>query len=311
MCSLPSKLSLHDDSCARCKAEDELIRISEFGKALCAECFPGFLVRRVESLMRRRQMYRKGDTIGVALSGGKDSAALMEMLHSLRGRMRIQVVGLHVNMGLGEFSDISQAAAADLCEHVGVPLHVSSVADFGVRIEPVGQFRQCNVCGAVRRALLNRMTQKLEIPTLATGHTVDDILQFMLKGLLSGRLEAPRPVLQPSTHRPRKIKPLYFTPESATAKYAELLGLPYTDVECPHFEPASRRFNEVFELLEAKAPMGKMQFAHTMLKAMKAPGVDELERSCAMCGEPTNATYCPICRLRREQAGQRPAEREK
>ena len=308
---MPAKLSFHNDSCARCKTEADLIRISEFGKAFCAECFPGFLMRRVESLMRRRQMYRKGDTIGVALSGGKDSAALMQMLHSLRGRMRIQVVGLHVNMGLGEFSDISQAAAAELCEHVGVPLEVSRVADFGVSIEPVGQFRQCNVCGAVRRALLNRMTQKLEIPTLATGHTVDDILQFMLKGLLSGRLEAPRPVLLPSTHRPRKIKPLYFTPDSATAKYVELLDLPITDLECPRFDPASRRFNEIFELLETKAPMGKMQFAHTMLKAMKTPGVDELERSCGMCGEPTNTTHCPICRLRRVQAGEHPAEREK
>jgi tRNA-5-methyluridine54 2-sulfurtransferase len=307
---LPPKLSFHDDACAHCGAEHELIRISEFGKALCADCFPGFLIRRVESLMRRRQMYKKGDTIGVALSGGKDSAALMHLLHSLRGRMRIQVVGLHVTMGLGEFSDISQDTAALLCEQVGVPLHLSNVADFGVCIEPLGQFRQCNVCGAVRRALLNRITQKLEIQTLATGHTLDDILQFMLKGLLSGQMEAPRPLLPPSTHRPRKIKPLYFTPESATAKYAELLDLPHTDVECPHFDPASRRFNEIFELLESKAPMGKMQFAHTMLKAMKAPGVDELQRSCKMCGEPTNTTYCPICRLRIKQAGEHPNQED-
>ncbi len=294
----------HDDSCAVCKAEGELIRISQFGKALCAECFPGFMQRRVESLMRRRLMYRRGDTIGIALSGGKDSSALAHILASLRGRLRIRLIGLHVNMGLGEFSNTSEQAAAGLCDHLGIKLHVAAVAEEGVRIEPVGQFRQCSVCGAVRRALLNRLTTRLGVQVLATGHTLDDILQFMLKGILSGRLEAPRPLLEPASHRPRKIKPLYFTPQAATEVYVQLLDVPHTDAVCPEFDPTGHRFKAVFEFLEAEAPMGTMQFAHTMLKAMKPAEAEEMQRTCAICGEPTNATHCPICRLRRAQQGE-------
>jgi len=298
---LHSRLVFHDGSCAVCKAEGELIRISEFGKALCAECFPGFVQRRVESLMRRRLMYERGDTIGIALSGGKDSAALAHIMDALHARLRISIIGLHANMGLGEFSDISEQAATRLCDHLGIELHVTRVADEGVRIEPVGQFRQCSVCGAVRRALLNRLTARLDVQVLATGHTLDDILQFMLKGILSGRLDAPRPMLEPASHRPRKIKPLYFTPEAATDLYVDLLDVPYTDSVCPEFDPAGHRFKEIFKLLEAKAPMATIQFAHTMLKAMKPAEAEEMQRTCAICGEPTNATYCPICRLRRAQ----------
>lgn len=252
--------------------------------------------------MRRRQLYRKRDTIGIAMSGGKDSASLAHILNALRWRMRINVVGLHVNMGLGEFSDASQAAVEALCDSLSMDLHVASVADYGVRIEPVASFRQCNVCGAVRRALLNRLNTEHKIQVLATAHTLDDILLFMLKGILSGKMHAPKPMLAETTHRPRKVKPFYFTPETATEAYRELLDLPYTDMECTEFVPESHRFKKIFRMLEEMAPMGNIQFAKTMLRNMKTPKDDELERQCRMCGEPTNRHYCPLCALKRAQS---------
>ncbi len=54
-------------------------------------------------------------------------------------------------------------------------------------------------------------------------------------------------------------------------------------------------------MLEELAPMGKIQYAHTMLRAMPKPDISDMERKCKMCGEPTNTHYCPICRLRRAQ----------
>ena len=300
---LELRMVIHDGDCAVCHRGSRLISISEFGKAICEECFPSFVRHRIESPMRRFRMYRAGDTVAVALSGGKDSAATAHILHSLRHRLRISVVALHVNMGLGAFSHAAAQATADLCDMLQIRLHVSHVADFGVTVGPVGQFHQCSVCGAVRRAVLNRQCAHLGVNALATGHTLEDILQFMLKGILSGRLEAPRPTLPPAAHRPRKIKPLYFTPESATETYAQMLALPRTNIECTQFEARSHRFKQVFELLEQQAPMSKIQFAHTLLKAMPTALPEELERICVVCGEPTNATYCPICRLRRVQQG--------
>jgi tRNA-5-methyluridine54 2-sulfurtransferase len=300
---LDHRLVFHHDDCAICRQPGDLLRISEFGKAVCRGCLPHFVQRRIESLMRRRQMYKGGDTIAVAISGGKDSAALAHILHCLRRRLRISMVGLHVNMNLGAFSEASEQAAVEVCDQLQTKLHISRVADLGVTVRPVGQFHQCGVCGAVRRALLNRLSAELGVSALATGHSLEDILQFMLKGILSGRLQAPRPVLPALSHRPRRIKPLYFTPEAATEAYAQLLDLPSTDAECSHFVPESHRFKQVFELLEQQAPMGKIQFAHTMLKTMRGTPNDELQRSCADCGEPTNAVYCPICRLRRAQHG--------
>ena len=65
--------------------------------------------------------------MAVALSGGKDSAATAHILHSLRHRLRISVVALHVNMGLGAFSHAAEQAAADLCDMLQIRLHVSHV----------------------------------------------------------------------------------------------------------------------------------------------------------------------------------------
>jgi hypothetical protein len=98
-------------------------------------------------------------------------------------------------MGLGEYSEQSLQTVRGLVEPLRVPLVIERVADHGVRVEPAGNFRMCSVCGAVRRALLDRVGLREGFTAIATGHTLDDRLQQMLKRLLTGRLDAPRPIL--------------------------------------------------------------------------------------------------------------------
>ncbi|MHB8997265.1 MAG: tRNA lysidine(34) synthetase [Armatimonadota bacterium] len=296
-----SKLSFHDGSCCRCGSGGELYRFTEFGKAVCPECYPLFFQRRVARTMRRYGMVSGGDTIAVAVSGGKDSTALLHSLWNLRHRLHLTVVALHIDMGLAEYSEQSLQAVRELVESLGVPLVIERVADHGVRIEPAGNFRMCSVCGAVRRALLDRVGLREGFAAIATGHTLDDRLQQMLKRLLTGRLDAPRPILLGDEFHPRKIKPLSFIPDRASKAYAELLRLPHLTAVCPQFDPESHRLKAVFELLEELAPMGKSQLVNTLHKAMKAdvPGAED--RPCPDCGNPTGTEVCPLCRLQRLQ----------
>jgi tRNA-5-methyluridine54 2-sulfurtransferase len=299
-----SPLAYHDGSCCRCGAADGLLRFSEFGKAVCSQCYPGFFRRRVGAILRRYPMIRKREVIGVALSGGKDSGSLLHALWGLRDELNLRLVGLHIHMGLGEYSDASQRSVEELAARLGAPLVIERVADHGVAIAPAGTFTMCSVCGAVRRALLDRAGLREGWAAVATGHTLDDRLQQMLKRLLTGRLDAPRPVLPGDAHHPRKIKPLSQIPDRALAAYAELEGLPTVAAQCPGFQPASHRFKQVFELLEALAPMGKVQLAHALQRAMREQAPGRPEQPCSDCGNPTGSGLCPICRLRRLAAGQ-------
>ena len=298
---MTSPLAFHDGSCCHCGATGELYKFTEFGKAVCPACYPLFFQRRVASTMRRFGMTRGGDAIAVAVSGGKDSGALLHALWHLRRRLHITVVALHIDMGMGEFSELSLQTTRSLTEQLGVPLVLERVADYGVEIKPAGSFHLCSVCGAVRRALLDRVGLREGFAAVATGHTLDDRLQQMLKRLLTGRLDAPQPLLIGDEFHPRKIKPLSFIPDRASRAYVELLDLPHLGVMCPLFDPQSHRLKSVFELLEELAPMGKSQLANSLHKAMQASPPGGSEHPCPDCGHPTGTDVCPLCRLKRLQ----------
>ena len=296
-------LAFHDGSCTRCGATDDLVRLSEFGKAYCHGCFPDAFQRRVLSTLRRYEMLRKGHHhLGVALSGGKDSAALLHALWSLRWRLNLRLSALHIHMGLGEHSDLSLQAVTALTDQLGLPLIVERVADYGVHIQPVGSFAQCSVCGAVRRALLDRAGLREGWEAVATGHTLDDWLQQMLKRLLTGRLDAPKPVLPGDEFHPRKLKPLSLMPDEACREYVAITGLPHLQTQCAHFNSDSHRLKQVFALLESLAPSSKTQLVHTLMKAMQAPPPGGPDRPCPECGQPTGTELCPLCRLKSLQS---------
>jgi len=295
-------LAFHDGSCARCGATESLIRFSELGKAFCPACFPEAFQRRVLRTIRRYQMLPKGrQHIGVAVSGGKDSASLLHALHSLSWPLNLQLSAVHIHMGLGEYSEHCERVVRELAAGLSVPLIIEYVADYGVRIEPVGTFAQCAVCGAVRRALLDRVGLREGFAALAVGHTMDDWLQQILKRLLTGRLDAPKPVLPGDAFHPRRIKPLSLLPDRACEKYVALMRLPIVPIACSHFQPETHRLKRVIALLEELAPASKQQLLHTLSQAMQAPSPGGPDHPCPDCGHPTGTDLCPICRLRRAQ----------
>lgn len=293
-----SQLAFHDGSCCHCGGTQDLFRFTEFGKAVCPRCYPDFFRRRVASALRRYEMTRKGETIGVALSGGKDSAALLHALWLLRRRLNLQIVAIHINMGLHEFSERSEQTVREMTGQLGVPLLLERVADYALAIQPAGNFAICSVCGAIRRSLLDRVGLRENLAAVATGHTLDDRLQQMLKRLLTGRLDAPKPVLSGDEFHPRKIKPLSLIPDRASLAYVECVGLPFVQTCCAGFQADTHRFKQVFDLLEELAPMAKSQLANTLQKTMKAPPPGGPDHPCPRCGEPTGTDLCPLCRLR-------------
>lgn len=298
-------LAIHDGVCVRCGAAENLVRISEFGKAVCEECFPEFLRRRIEATVRRYRMIPKRAHAVVAVSGGKDSGALLLALAQTRSRLNFTLTAIHLDMGLGEYSEASLAAAQAQAARACAQLVVERVADHGVRVAPVRDWPLCSVCGALRRALLPKVAVRLRADVLCTGHTLDDQLQYILKNTLSGRPASPRAVQAPRLGFPRKSKPLIEIPDIATATYARLTALPVVEQSCPAFDPTSHRLKGVFELMERLAPMSKLQYWRAMRKVLEPDEEQGEERPCNVCGETTWFETCPLCRLRAEQQGER------
>ena len=85
------------------------------------------LVVRVQDTIRRHGMLRGGETVLVAVSGGADSVALLDVLSALREPLGLTLAVVHVHHGLRPEADAEADGVRRLCERLGVACHVERV----------------------------------------------------------------------------------------------------------------------------------------------------------------------------------------
>src|SRR5208337_5036604 len=79
------------------------------------------LAETVLAYIRKHHLLRAGDRVGVAVSGGADSVALLRVLMDLRGELGIVLAVAHFNHQLrGNDSEADEAFVADLARHCGL-----------------------------------------------------------------------------------------------------------------------------------------------------------------------------------------------
>lgn len=292
------------DRCFLCKRKGSVFDLRDFGAKVCRDCLPEFVKRRVISTIRSHRMISSGDVVAVGVSGGKDSAALLNILSKTTKKLNITVIPFHLNLGFGDFSEQAQKAALHVSEISGLKLNIFYLADYKVRVEPIGSFPACAVCGALKRSIFNRIARKLGANVLATAHTFDDIFLFAIKNLVSGKDNVPKSVLQPEAEMlPRKIKPLYNIPEYLTDAYCQVLGIKHIVGECPVSDGRGHHLKKVFAEIDTVSPGFRRQILNAMKRIYKNAGKPQKMPKflCVYCGEPSTQEVCPVCRVREYQ----------
>jgi uncharacterized protein (TIGR00269 family) len=291
-------------SCFICRRKGRVFDLRDFGSRVCPDCLPEFVKRRVLSTIRSHHMISSGDVVAVGVSGGKDSAALLHILNQTARKLDIKVMPFHLNLGFGDFSERAQEAASNAAEISGLELNVFYISDYEVRVEPIGSFPACAVCGALKRSIFNRIARKLGANVLATAHTFDDIFLFAVKNLVSGKDNIPRSVLQPEAGRlPRKIKPLYRIPEYLTSAYCMEIGIKHITGECPVSDGRGHALKKILAEIDTASPGFRRQVLDALKRVYKNTGKPpkKPQFSCIRCGEPSTQEICPVCRVREYQ----------
>ena len=252
-------------------------------------------------------MLEPGQKVVAAISGGKDSLALWQILCDLG----YETQGLHFTLGLGEFSQKSLEASRAMAERLGRPLHVVDVKQLtGFSVQEVvwANHREfCAVCGALKRHFLNRVTLELGAEVLATGHHLDDEAGRLLGNLIRRHdryLENQWPVLEGMITEKgpalaKKIKPLCRLSGSEIKSYAKSLDLPAAYGKCPKSKGATLPYyQEAMRYLDEKMPGTKKDFYLGWLRRKGAPPAREVpDKFCSVCGAPTYLEMCSTCRL--------------
>ncbi|HMK45454.1 MAG TPA: TIGR00269 family protein, partial [Methanocella sp.] len=233
------------------------------GMHLCAAHEIADVERKIKRRMRKERMAMPGDHIAVAMSGGKDSAAVLSILvDTFTTRSNIKFSAITVDEGIEGYRNESIPKAKELCDQLGVPHHTVSFRDeIGYKLDEILKRERkeasCTYCGVFRRTLLNRKAREIKANKIATGHNLDDESQVVLLNIMNGdieRLARLRPSRTQEGLIPR-IKPLMDVPEREIALYAFLKKLPFHMGECPYTSESFRgEIKDMLNDFEAQHP---------------------------------------------------------
>lgn len=291
--------------CAKCRSTAQ-VEVRRHHTAFCGPHFVEWFEAQVQRAIRREHMFGPEDRVLVAVSGGKDSLVLWDVLL----RLGCRATGLHLNLGIGDYSRESQEKCEAFARSRGAELLVVDIpTEYGVGVEGLAELSgrvACSACGLSKRYLFNKVAREQGFDVVATAHNLDDEAAVLLGNLVVGNVDAlvrQAPVLD-STHPQlvKKVKPLYRIAERETAAYAVLRGIDYVLDECPNSAGArSLLLKEALNLLERDAPGTKQNlywnFLEKLRPLLRTASQPVPLRTCVHCGQPTTSEVCAFCRM--------------
>jgi uncharacterized protein (TIGR00269 family) len=261
-------------------------------------------------------MFKPKDKTMVALSGGKDSMTLLNILKELEKRFpEAELSAVTVDEGISGYRDEALKIARTECRKLKVRHIVVSFKEmFGYGLDEIVSMVQgrsltpCTYCGVLRRKVLNVTSRMEGADKLATAHNLDDEIQTMLLNIFHGdafRIAQVRPVLK-ATH-PKlvpRVKPLCEVPEREIVLYAYFKEIDFQSIPCPHIAGSLRGdIRTMLNRLEEKHPGTKYTIFRSMEKIKPALEVELGEvdiKECKICSEPTAGETCRSCQMLQE-----------
>jgi tRNA(Ile)-lysidine synthase len=143
------------------------------------------LTKRILATVKTHAMMRAGNRLGIAVSGGADSVALLLLFLGLRDRLGIVLSVVHFNHKLrGRASDADEKFVAKLAAKHGLAFHSASVY-----VAKKAKKDRANLEDTARRARYNyfqSLVDSGELTRIAVAHTADDQAETVLAHLLRG-----------------------------------------------------------------------------------------------------------------------------
>lgn len=143
------------------------------------------LSQRLQNAIQRSGLIREGDRVGVAVSGGADSVALLLMLIAIKKKMGITLCVLHFNHKLrGGAADADEKFVAAVARRCKLPFYSAAAA-----VKAIAKNDKANVEATARRlryAFFSECASEHHLDKIAVAHTADDQAETVLAHILRG-----------------------------------------------------------------------------------------------------------------------------
>jgi uncharacterized protein (TIGR00269 family) len=302
--------------CKVCRGH-AVVDIRRHNAAFCRDHFLDHVRGQVAKTIKEFKMFEPHDRLFIAVSGGKDSLALWDILLDLG----YDTTGFYLDLGIGGYSERSKEAAVKYADRRDAKLIVRSLShEHGYTVPELARLTgrvPCSGCGLNKRYEFNRAALEEGFQVLVTGHNLDDEAATLFGNVLHWNVDMlgrQTPALEErvlgsgsAAHIAlvRKVKPLVRVAERETAAYALLTGIDYVVEECPMVEGNTQhRYKTALTAIEETSPGTKQQFYFGFLTRAREL-LDEGEKehaaeivACSNCGAPTvrwDDASDPVC----------------
>ncbi|MBC7114582.1 MAG: TIGR00269 family protein [Archaeoglobi archaeon] len=288
--------------CSSC-SEEAIITVKWKNKSYCEKHFRNYFIGQIRKVIDKYQV--RGD-VAVALSGGKDSTAMLEALTHFR---ELELHPFYLDLGIGNYSEALRKVCEELAQKLGLKLEVIDLKkEYGKSVEELSKRRRgapCSICGTVKRYLMNRYAYETGADYLATGHNLSDLATFILNNLINSQiayLRGFKPVV-PGNQKLKlvsRLRPLYFLRDRETLVYNLVNKIPFSQEECPLSPGATtlelKSWVMRLEDFNPRALLNLMSSFERIEESIRSEG--EI-RNCEICGYATSGKVCKFCRLMR------------
>lgn len=253
-------------------------------------------------------MIQNGELVCVAVSGGKDSLALLHVLSKMSKNHNFRIHAVTIDEGIPGYREEALEIVKKFCKDLGVSHSVYTYKDLfdltldeSLKLRDEEKISSCTICGTFRRRAMDHATKDTGADVIATGHNLDDTLQTFIINTLSGDTNKIG-WMDPDTsgNSVRKIKPFCEIYESEIVFYAFTNNLPFQTEPCPHMNEGIR--TEIREFLN------KMENGHAGIKNNMYKSVLRLSQivgdsnykqktSCLNCGNECTGKICSVCKM--------------
>ena len=292
--------------CSRCK-NNSVHHRAYSGEKLCGDHFKASIIEKTRKTISSYNMMKHGDTLAVAVSGGKDSLSLLDVLSKLTSRHGEKIIVVTVDEGIKEYREEAVKLSSDMVSNLGLRQEIVSFKSlFGFTLDEALELRKdqkisaCSVCGILRRRAIDLAAKKVGADVVATGHNLDDFVQTYFINLTSGdmgRLEFLSPFFESQIDLPRRVKPFIEIYEEEIAFYAFLADIPFQRIPCPYMNEGIRtEIRSFLNKLERSHPGIKYNTYGTALKLLSSTHPSRKRRKCERCGYPSSNNICLSCK---------------
>ena len=278
------------------------------GENLCSQCFSNSILHKAAKTISKYKMIKNNELVCVAVSGGKDSLVLLDILNKMSKTHNFRIFAVTIDEGIPGYRDEALKIVEDFCTKLNIQYKTFSYKKIfdltlteSLELRNDQKLSSCSICGTFRRRALDHAAKTINADTIATGHNLDDNLQTFLINILSGDAKKIG-WMDPDTssNKVRKIKPLSEIYESEIVFYAFTNNLPFQTEPCPHMNEGIRtEIREFLNSLELNHDGIKNNMYRTILKISQFMNESnhKEKRMCLVCGNQCTSRICSVCNM--------------